>query len=484
MNPLRLLRVPAVALVLIAILAGGLRLYHLGHPSERVFDEVYYSKDGCLYAGLSRLDCDLTSSGERYWFAHEGETSWVHPPLGKWMIAAGIAVFGNDPFGWRIAAAIFGTATVVILAGIAYLLTRSVLWAYVAGLLLATENLNFVQSRMSMLDIFLAFWVVLGFLFLLLDRRSMELRAPPRVALSPGPGAMALERRLSSTVPVQAGVVAAPILRPWRLAAGVAFGAAFATKWSGVYAIAGAVVLAVAWEISRRRQSGVPHAVWRTIQQEAFGLVLAFLVLPVAVYLASHIGFFLDRGFDLGAFWERQRAGFDFHNGLMAVNDQGDKTHPYESTPWSWILMLRPVSYYFQSPGAEVLGMGNPLIVWSGLATIPYLAYAWGKRRDWRAGLILVAILAQYLVWFPFWNRVQFFFYMTPITPFLVLAAVYALKDLTEYRGSRENYPLVPLATGLVALSVAFFAFFYPVLTGWHLSYDAWHARMWMKGWI
>jgi dolichyl-phosphate-mannose--protein O-mannosyl transferase len=295
---------------------------------------------------------------------------------------------------------------------------------------------------------------------------------------------MAVEQPVHSTLRMQTLSVAAPIFRPWRLAAGVAFGAAFATKWSGLYALLGAVVLSLFWETSRRRLARVPRPVWRAIQQEALGLVIAFLIVPVAVYLASYIGYFIERGADFGAFWQRQKAMFDFHSGLKAVNDQGLKTHPYESTPWSWILMLRPVSYYYRSPGAEVLGMGNPLVVWSGLATIPYLAYAWRKRLDWRAGFILVAIVSQYLVWFPFWDRVQFFFYMTPITPFFVLAAVYALKHLSEYRGRAGSYPLVPVVTGVVALSVAFFAFFYPVLTGWHLSYDAWHARMWLKGWI
>src|SRR5207245_4350823 len=139
-----------------------------------LFDEVYYPRDACLRAGHSLRQCDITSPGERYWVIDRaydrGELSWVHPPLGKWAIAAGILGEGNRPFGWRVAAAAAGTAVCVMIALIALLLFRNVAWAYIAGLMLATENLNFVQSRTSMLDIFLAFWVVLGFLCLLLDR--------------------------------------------------------------------------------------------------------------------------------------------------------------------------------------------------------------------------------------------------------------------------------------------------------------------------
>jgi len=30
----------------------------------------------------------------------------------------------------------------------------------------------------------------------------------------------------------------------------------------------------------------------------------------------------------------------------------------------------------------------------------------------------------------------------------------------------------------------AMILFFYPILTGWHLSHWSWHLRMWMNSWI
>src|SRR5438105_5409147 len=190
---------PAVALVVIAVMAAVPRFWALGDPGTDkggkrvyVFDETYYAKDACLYAGLPFKACGLTSAGEQ---------SWVHPPLGKWVIAAGIKLFGNSPLGSRIPSAVFGTATVVLIALIALLLFQSVLWCYVAGILGAFEALLVVQSRVTLLDIFVAFWVVLGFLCVLLDRRYIDRRAArpaPRIehrsaepSLSIGPGAMA-----------------------------------------------------------------------------------------------------------------------------------------------------------------------------------------------------------------------------------------------------------------------------------------------------
>ena len=91
----------------------------------------------------------------------------------------GEKVFGVTPFGWRFSSAVAGTLIVTIVAVIAQLLFGSALWTFVAGLLLAVENLNVVLSRSALLDIHLEFWVVVGFLFLLLDRRWIDRRTPP-----------------------------------------------------------------------------------------------------------------------------------------------------------------------------------------------------------------------------------------------------------------------------------------------------------------
>ncbi|MEX2458481.1 MAG: phospholipid carrier-dependent glycosyltransferase, partial [Actinomycetota bacterium] len=165
----RVLRGPVFVIAAVTLLAGAVRFANLSDPRSLVFDETYYAKDACIYLGEPPDTCGLENAGEQ---------SWVHPPLGKWLIAGGEAIFGatvegpgRTPFGWRISSAVAGTLTVTLTALLALVLTRSALWAGVAGLLLATENLHFVQSRMSMLDVFIAMFVVAGFLALALDRR-------------------------------------------------------------------------------------------------------------------------------------------------------------------------------------------------------------------------------------------------------------------------------------------------------------------------
>ena len=205
-----------VLIAAVTALAGGLRLWHLSFPHSYVFDEVYYAKDGCYDAGYDWRKCHLKNPGE--------QTVTVHPPLGREIIAVSERLFGNDSFGWRFASAVFGTLSVLLIAVLALKMFESAAWAAVAGLLLATENLNLVQSRISMLDIFLVTFVLGGFTFLVLDRRWIERRTPP---------ARPRTEEEAFLVGMPPDRPPSPIMRPWRLAAGLMFGAAAATKWSG-----------------------------------------------------------------------------------------------------------------------------------------------------------------------------------------------------------------------------------------------------------
>ena len=94
----------------------------------------------------------------------------VHPPFGKVLIAAGEWLFGLSPFGWRFAAAVVGSLSILLLARIARRMTRSTLLGCFAGLLLALDGLEFVMSRTALLDIFVMFWVLAAFGCLVVDR--------------------------------------------------------------------------------------------------------------------------------------------------------------------------------------------------------------------------------------------------------------------------------------------------------------------------
>ena len=119
-----------LAPALTAVIGGLLRFIRLGQPPSLVFDETYYIKDAYSY---------LQSGYERNWaekandLFNQGiftslETTAeyvVHPPVGKWMIAFGMWLFGSDStFGWRFTAALVGTLSVFMLALIAQKMFR------------------------------------------------------------------------------------------------------------------------------------------------------------------------------------------------------------------------------------------------------------------------------------------------------------------------------------------------------------------------
>jgi dolichyl-phosphate-mannose--protein O-mannosyl transferase len=457
---------PFVVIAAVTALAGALRFYHLSFPHSYVFDEVYYAKDGCYDAGFPFRQCHLDAPGE--------QTITVHPPLGRWIIAGGEALYGNRSYGWRVASALFGTLSVLLLSILAYRLFGSAVWAGAAGLLLATENLNFVQSRISMLDIFVTTFVVAGFLFLVLDRQWME-RRTPRAESPSEDDELALFNLPPDRPP-------SPILRPWRIAAGLAFGAASATKWSGGAALLGAVILTVMWERTRRKRIGLPHPLRETLRDESFGIFAFLFILPAMVYLASYARYFADNHLDFGAWWTLTKGMANYSIHLHA-------THPYASRPWWWVLLKRPVAYYYmcvQTKGstcvrnAEILGIGNPVVFWATVFTIPYLVVAWIRKLDWRPGFVIVAFASQYFPWFLI-GRTSFLFYMAPITPFMVLGLTYSLRDVSEVRlGAGRIRALAPVAAFGVLACVGVFAFFLPVLTGKTIAYHAWQQRMWL----
>jgi dolichyl-phosphate-mannose-protein mannosyltransferase len=500
---------PLVAILAVAAIAGGIRLWHLSQPPDFVFDEIYYPKVACIYAGWSDDVCKVDSSDEKYWRTNKWDVgSWVHPPLGKWMTAMGIKAFGMRSFGWRFMSALEGTLIAVMVASMAQLLFSSPLWTFLAGLLLAVESLNVVMSRVGLLDVHLEFWIVLGYLFLLLDRRWIDRRTPPE------PEPMEVEGpdgEAVTVMPRRAGVPS-PLWRPWRFAAGAALGAACAVKWSAVTALVAAGVLSYIWETSRRRRGDTSRgrAFFRAFTMETFGLTMAFILLPAVVYVFTWIPWFHHFGWSASAFWKDHLEMWRYHAGLKEFaldpkTKQYTPTHPYYSRPWTWLPMVRPVSFYVKDLGTDIrqiLAIGNPAIFWASIWAVPYAGFAWWRKRDWRAGFILVPFLFQYLAWFPV-ARPQFFFYVLPCTPFMVLGVIYALRDLSDARliqrdkatgevavdpetgapAISELHPYRPLAWVVVLLSVGLFLWFWPVLTAGQISDTHWRFIVWFPGW-
>lgn len=469
--------------LLVTAVAGYLRFSRLHIPSGYVFDEVYYAKDAwnLLQHGVE-LDAEGTGPG----FV-------VHPPLGKWAIALGQAVFGNNELGWRFSTAVAGTLAVLVVARLAQRMTGSTLLGCLAGLVLAVDGLAFVQSRTAMLDIFLMFFVLAAFGCLVVDRDVTLRRARIGVAAVGPPGMAA----------ATASTAWAHRLRPWRLAAGVFLGAACATKWSGLYFLAAFGLLAAFWELGAARAAGVRRPFLDVVRRRTLPSAAYLLAVPAVVYTVSWTGWFLGDaetayGHDkhvqpgqgpIAHAWAVFRGWLGYHGEAYRFHVGLDSPHPYMSQPWGWLLLLRPVSYFYSSPdgscGAEscareVLGVGTPVIWWGSIPLIVALLWLWVARRDWRAGAVLAGLAATLLPWFATPDRTMFLFYALPAVPFFALGyALCAHWLLGGRHASRDRRITGAVLVGsFTVLMVANFFYLYPVLAAKVLPYEDWQQRM------
>lgn len=430
------------ALVGVILLAAALRFVGLGHPDQLVFDEVYYAQDACSFLGWGVSTCGV-----------ESEASRVHPPLGKWLIAGGIAVFGHTPVGWRVVPAIAGVATVWLVYLLARRLTQSTLAAAVAAALLALDPLSIISSRVAMLDVFVSCASVATVLFVVLDRQRRQ-----RDQGKPG----------------------SPF-RPWLAAAGIAAGCAIAVKWSGLYVLPAAIVLVAAPEIAGARRHQPGRAL---IRASALRPVVLWLVAtPLCLYVASYAGR-LDaellalpwrNGSWPREFIDRQLFMAAFHLGL-------DDTHPYASPAWSWPLAKRAVVYFFETDPAgryrEILAVANPLVWLPGFAAAGLAGLAAIGR--WRTVMprsealtVALAVAASYLPWLVLSIGRPFVFlhYFVPTVPSLAVALGWAVAMLPQRAGRTA-------AASLVALAAAVVLFLAPLLYAQPIDYESWRARI------
>jgi dolichyl-phosphate-mannose--protein O-mannosyl transferase len=437
----------SLALLVIIVATLALDLFRLSTPPRIVFDEVYYAPDACVFVEGPGGVCHRPSP-----FADE------HPHLGKWLIGAGIELFGYTPFGWRFFPAMIGVAGVAALYVLARRLLGSTVAASAAAVLLASDLLWFVHSRIAMLDVFVATFSLATMLFLVVDRDRER------------PADVGARERIRD--------------RPWLHAAGLCAGAAVASKWSGVWFALLVPVLSVVWDGAWLRTRGAGRPRRAAIQRAWRPLVAGALVLPALVYVVSFGNRF--RGGLLVVPWSRDSWWWDFaarqwmmlrfHLTLPGT------AFPLTSPAWSWPLVKRPVTYTLDTTGPrwiEIVAMGDPVVWVPALLAVVWLTIRWLRRRDARApeGAILAGFAAGYLPWLALTRArsFAFLFYLLPAVPFLLLALVRVGQTIARGRVGRAVVAIY--LVGVVAL----FAWFYPVVAAVPIDPHAWQQRMWFR---
>ena len=411
---------------MLVLLAGGLRLARLDEPARLHFDEVYYVGDAQDY---------LRQGVE--------EVRPAHPPVGKWLIAAGILVAGDEPSGWRLAPALAGTLTVLVTYLLALRLLRRRAPAALAALLVALDGLAFTMSRIGMLDAFVALFVVTGAWLLAVDRDD--------------PG------------------------RPWRLLAGTSFGLALGTKWSAALALAVALAVVVARDRSLRR------------------VVVPLVVVPAAVYALGYTGWLVsyERTEEAGEQCEAGRCGtspvdrvvglVDEQREMVSFHRRLEPRHPYRSPAWRWPLLQRPVLTYFERcprddgeacrvpPGtrARIVGLGNPVLWWGFAASTPVLAWLAVRRRERAPAVVLAFSVGQWAPWLL--TKPGYLFYLLPAVPFAAIGLALVVDRRPRLRTAAT--------VTVVVLAAAAFTYWYPLWSAVETSKAFQDDRIWFDSW-
>ena len=414
-------RDPMIWCAAIAFVFWALLLWNLAIPSTDYFDEVHY-----LPAARDLLTLERFSNRE-------------HPLFGKEVIALGIALFGDNPWGWRLLPSLAGTLTLFAAMRALWFATCSRYATIAAGLLIASGFHLFVQSRIAMLDVFMLASVALAYWQLAAAIREPE-TGRKRLAL-----------------------------------AGVALGLSIGAKWNAVpvAVLPGLAFLILRWQAGRRRllfsRRGMPVP-GITLIEAAWWLG----VVPILVYAATYIPGFL---------FARDAIPSDLiehHRFMLELQEQVKHPHPYQSTWQQWVLNTRAIWYLYEPvDGAQrgVVLLGNPLTMWLGLPALLWCAYR-GIRYRGPAHLAAALLYAASLgLWIMAPKPIQFSYHYGLPSLFLLAALALSLDDLHS-AGLRKT------ANGVLVLSLALFAIFFPILSALPLadirSFAFW---VWLPGW-
>jgi dolichyl-phosphate-mannose--protein O-mannosyl transferase len=508
-----------VGTVAITLVAAFLRLWRLDSPKSFLFDETYYAKDAWSlvhkgYAANYATDANTKIlAGNLHGLYSGGPEMIVHPEVGKYLIGLSELTFGFTPYGWRFASAIVGSLMVFVMIRFARRVTGSTMLGLVAGILMTFDGLQFVLSRLALLDIFQAFFVLCAMSCLVADRDWFRAR---------------LARTAEAADGALTGWGPRVWWRPWLLATGVWWGLACGTKWSSVYPMVAFGIVYWFWCAGARRSFGIRLPVLKAALIDAAPAVGYVVLLPLLIYVASWTGWLMHAGVyeqhlsntQYGPYWgsyiNRPAHGFfpeawkalrslwhyhvdvyNFHTKFL-----NSSHHFYQSNPQGWLILNRPVGVDAQNgiqPGAQgctaaagstclrqILLLGTPALWWFGTIAAIWAVVCWVGKRDWRYGIVVVGIVVTWLPWLRYDQRPIFSYYAIVIEPFLILGAVLLLGEILGRAapGTRRRRIGAIAAGSIVVLVVVNFTWFWPVYTDGLLTQSQWVQRIWFRHWI
>jgi dolichyl-phosphate-mannose--protein O-mannosyl transferase len=443
------------------IFAIGLRFWGLGRFNEFVFDEVYYAKFANNYL-----------INKQFYNAH--------PPLSQYIIAIGIWIgdklpIGHDTantltgslrstFSYRWMNAVFGSLIPPVVAALAYQLTRRWSYVFLAALFISLDGLFLVDSRYALNNVFLIFFGITGQLCVLLATNYRG-------------------------------------YRQWwyLLGAGFLFGSSIACKWNGLWFLLGMGMLLAIAHIMRLINSpdrgastlANPSAntssnlLERLSRIHPLAIISTLVILPIIVYSLWWIPHLIQN--PEPNFWGMQVSILNYHEKV----GNGKAIHPYCADWYTWLLMMRPLAYYYKADEArniyyDIHAIGNPLLWWLAFGSvltsiwliIKQLLLAHRRQINFIAIAIPLYIVVNYAANLLPWvrvNRCVFIYHYMGAILFAIMGLAW-LVDRWLYSNSKlwQGIGL----TVVFAIIIAF-VFWLPIYLGLPLERTGLGLRLW-----
>ena len=401
------------------------------------------------------------------------ETS--HPPFGKVLMSAFVAIFGMTPFGWRFAGALAGILMLPGMYLIAKQLTKKTWPAFVAISVMSLDCMHLTQTQIATIDSFPVLFILFAYFFMLRFIQTDFMK----------------EKLSSSLVPLAFS--------------GLFMGFSIASKWIGIYAGAGLAVLffwhcarVIRLERSSKDQArifDIHSDVIRRTMIICLWCVLFFVLVPLAIYLLSYIPYMAYNAKRIHSLtdyirevWNAQVGMFNYHSTPNLGMD-----HPFYSPWWEWPVIGKPMYYAANqylpentSVHHSIFCFGNPVIWFGGLAALAVCAIRFimdkryriaGSNRVWHTGSIscdpcyvflFIGILAQYLPWVLVPRGTYIYHYFASL-PFLMLSVA---QSFNGYKTEKEKYFKI-FAGIYIAVAAVFFILLFPYASGLNVS-DTW----------
>ena len=410
-----------------------------------MFDEIYFARTAYQH------------------IIGEAPFEYTHPPLGKLLMAVGILTFGMNTIGWRIIPFMFGIAMIPIMYMFGRRMFKNRFGAFASAFLISFDSMHFVLSRIGLIDIILSTFIVLMFYFFFIYYDGDLFKKDWKGAYLP------------------------------LLVSGIFFGLAVSVKWTAVFGACGVMVLFLLLKREELNKA-MRNSIFKPSMTYPILIILAsYGVISFIIYYLSYIPIMgiPGEGSGLEMVMRYQHNMYIYHSTLTA-------THPFSSSWWSWIFMIKPVWIYgfsntFDNTVSNIVAIGNPVVWW---VTIPFMLFVilrWIRDKDRIARFIAIAFILQ-LVPYVFIGRITFIYHMFPNITFMILASVYCLnmmwnREITLYKNkhiilSEENKWGKYIVIFYLVIVLLMFIYFYPITAAYPITHQFNDAHKWLSSWI